>query len=305
MPAVAEVAILGMGRMGSAMARRVAGAGHAVTIWNRTMDTAQALAASVPEARLEVAPSPEVAVAGRSVVLSVLSDGNASRAVLLDDAVLAALTPGAVVCDLGTTGVEAAKDLARGLTGAGARFVDAPVSGSVPAVEAGNLLVMAGGEADAVDATRAVLGAFARRILHVGDVGAGQAMKLAVNLVVHNLNAAVAEALALAASAGIAPHSAYDVFEESVIAAPFVLYKRAAFLDPRTPVAMSLDLVNKDLRLISGLAQKLGVDLPVTHATSQAVADACEAGFGPSDMASLSRFLSTRTGSLSTEDRDS
>ena len=299
---MAEVAILGTGRMGSAMARRVAGAGHDLTIWNRTEAAARAVAAALSGARITVAASPDVAVAGKTVVLSVLSDGDAGRAVLLDDAVLAALTPGTVVCDLGTSGVSAAQELAGGVSTAGARFVDAPVSGSVPAVEAGSLLVMAGGDADAVAAAATVIGAFARRIVHVGGVGAGQAMKLAVNLIVHNLNAAVAEALTLATSAGITANGAYDVFEESVVAAPFVLYKRAAFLDPGAPVAMSLDLVNKDLHLITGLAHELGVHLPITNAAVQAVNAACEAGFGPNDMASLSRFLPTQQGSMSTRD---
>jgi 3-hydroxyisobutyrate dehydrogenase-like beta-hydroxyacid dehydrogenase len=291
---VAEVAILGTGRMGSAMAHRVADAGHDLTIWNRTEATARAVAAAAPEARIAVAPTPEAAVAGKTVVLTVLSDGDAGRTVLLNDAVLAALTPDAVVCDLGTSGMSAARDLARGVNDAGARFVDAPVSGSVPAVEAGSLLVMAGGNADAIAAAATVIGAFARRIVHVGEVGAGQAMKLAVNLVVHNLNAALAEALALATSAGITP--------AGVIAAPFVVYKRAAFLDPRAPVAMSLDLVNKDLHLITGLAEELGVHLPVTNAAVQAVTAACVAGLGRSDMASLGRFLMTQARSVSTRD---
>jgi 3-hydroxyisobutyrate dehydrogenase len=299
---VVEVAILGTGRMGSAMARRVADAGHDLTIWNRTVATARAVAAAAPGARIAVAPTPEAAVGGKTVVLAVLSDGDAGRTVLLNDAVLAALTPDAVVCDLGTSGMSAARDLERGVSDAGARFVDAPVSGSVPAVEAGRLLVMAGGNADAIADAAAVIGAFARRIVHVGEVGAGQAMKLAVNLVVHNLNAAVAEALALATSAGITPAGAYDVFEDSVIAAPFVVYKRAAFLDPHAPVAMSLDLVNKDLHLITGLAEELGVHLPVTNAAVQAVTAACGAGLGPSDMASLGRFLMTQARSVSTRD---
>ena len=102
----------------------------------------------------------------------------------------------------------------------------------MPAVEAGTLLVMAGGDPPR-SPRPAVLAAFARRVLRVGDVGAGQAMKLAVNLVVHDLNAALAEALVLAEGAGITAEDAYDVFEESVVAAPFVRYKRAAFLDPR------------------------------------------------------------------------
>jgi len=122
-------------------------------------------------------------------------------------------------------------------------------------------------------------------------------MKLAVNLIVHNLNAAVSEALALATTAGISGEAAYDVFEQSVIAAPFVGYKRAAFLDARTPVAMSLDLVNKDLQLVAELAGELGVRLPVTDAAARSVAAACAAGFGLDDMASLTRFLTLPAGS--------
>jgi 3-hydroxyisobutyrate dehydrogenase len=294
---VAEVAILGMGRMGSAMALRVAAAGHDLTIWNRTESTARALAESTSDRRVRVAATPEDAVGDKAVILSVLADGDASRAVVLAPTVLARLTPGAVVCDLGTSGVVAAHDLDLGLRTAGARFVDAPVSGSVAAVQAGTLLVMAGGDGDSVAAASPVLGSFARRIMYVGAAGSGQAMKLAVNLIVHNLNAAVSEALALATTAGISGEAAYDVFEQSVIAAPFVGYKRAAFLDAQTPVAMSLDLVNKDLKLVAELAGELGVPVPVTDAAARSVAAACVAGFGLQDMASLTRFLRRHAGS--------
>ncbi len=299
---MADVAVLGTGRMGSAMAQRVAGAGHRVTVWNRTEATARVLAESMPSTTIAVARTPAGAVKNQDVILSVLADGDATRAVLLDPAVLASLTPGAVVCDLGTSGAAAAAELATGLRGARVRFVDAPVSGSVLAVEAGTLLVMAGGAPDAVDAARTVLGAFARKIVRVGPAGAGQTMKLAVNLIVHDLNAAVSEALLMVKTAGIAAEDAYDVFEDSVIAAPFVLYKRAAFLDPQTGVAMSLDLVHKDLRLITGLADELGVSIPVTDAAAESVAAARSAGYGPDDMASLTRFLAERRSSRPARD---
>ncbi len=285
---MAEVALLGTGRMGAAMARRVAQAGHRVTVWNRTAGKAQALAESLSGT---VADTPADAVRGSDVVLSVLADGAATRTVLLDATVLAAVAPGSVVCDLATSGVATARDLAAALARAGARFVDAPVSGSVPSVEAGTLLVMAGGDEAAIEAARAVLSAFARRILRVGESGAGQAMKLAVNLVVCDLNAALSEALVLAENAGIARESAYDVLLESVVAAPFVKYKRAAFLDEGAPVAMSLDLVSKDMRLITDLARALEVPVAVTEAARRAVDEACAAGIGSSDMAELSRFL--------------
>lgn len=289
---MAEVAVLGAGRMGSAMARRVAGAGHRLTVWNRTGAAADALASSVPGAR--AAGTAAEAVRGCDVVLSMLADGAATCAVLLDMDVLGALPRRGVVCDLATSGVAAAGALGAVLAEAGVPFVDAPVSGSVPAVEAGTLLVMAGGDPAAIAVAEPVLAAFASRVVRVGDVAAGQAMKLAVNLVVHDLNAALSEALILAEHAGITRETAYDVLADSVVAAPYVRYKRAAFLEPATPVAMSLDLVRKDLRLIAELAADMGVAIAVTTAAEVVVDAACEAGHGSEDMAALSRFRQVR-----------
>jgi 3-hydroxyisobutyrate dehydrogenase-like beta-hydroxyacid dehydrogenase len=278
--------------MGSAMARRVAGAGHGLTVWNRSGAAADALVSSVPGAR--AAGTAAEAVRGCDVVLSMLADGAATCAVLLDMDVLGALPRGGVVCDLATSGVAAAGELGAVLADAGVPFVDAPVSGSVPAVEAGTLLVMAGGDPAAIAVAEPVLAAFASRVVRVGDVAAGQAMKLAVNLVVHDLNAALSEALILAEHAGITRETAYDVLADSVVAAPYVRYKRAAFLDPATPVAMSLDLVRKDLRLIAELAADVGVAIAVTTAAEVVVDAACEAGHGSEDMAALSRFRQVR-----------
>ncbi len=198
---MADVAILGTGRMGAAMARKLAESGHSVTLWNRTPSAAEAVAA---DSGADVAPTAAHAVAGADVVIAMLASGEVTTSVLLDEAVLSALRPGTSVCDMSTSGVEAAKALDGVLTPAGVLFVDAPVSGSVPTVIAGQLLVMASGSREGVHRAEPVLAAFAKRVVYVGDAGAGQAMKLAVNLAVHTLNAAISEALALARSAGVA-----------------------------------------------------------------------------------------------------
>lgn len=286
---MADVAVLGTGRMGAAMVRRLVGAGHRVTAWNRSAAAVTGLQQEVGDELLVAAHEPAAAVRGADVVLAVLADGDVTRSVLLDTAVLENLSRGAVVVDLGTSGVEAARDLAGRLGPAGVRFVDAPVSGSVPAVQGGTLLVMASGDADAVAAAEPVLAAFARTVLHVGEAGAGQVMKLAVNLVLHDLNAALAEGLRLAEAAGVRREDAYAVLEESVVGAPFVRYKRAAFLDPDTPVAMTLTLAEKDLRLITEHVRRQGADAPVTEAALAQVRRALAAGFGPRDLADLSR----------------
>jgi 3-hydroxyisobutyrate dehydrogenase-like beta-hydroxyacid dehydrogenase len=286
---MAEVAVLGMGRMGSAMARRLAGAGHSVVVWNRNHERAEAVARSAP-GRLVARRDPAEAIRGCSVVVSMLADGHATREVLLHTDLMQALSPGVVVCDLGTSGPAAAADVGAALTAAGVQYLDAPVSGSIPAVDSGTLLVMAGGTPLALKAARPVLGALADRIVLVGGHGAGQAMKLAVNLVVHDLNAALSESLQLAEKAGITRELAYDVLEQSVVGAPFVRYKRQAFLDEASPVAMNLGLSLKDLRLITEFARELGVATRVTDAARDQAAAACEAGLAEADMAGLSRF---------------
>ena len=155
------------------MARRVAGAGHRLTVWNRT--EAAAARASPPPCRVaRVAGTAAEAVRGCDVVLSVLADGAATCAVLLDTEVVGALPRGGVVCDLATSGVAAARRSGPALADAGVPFVDAPVSGSVPAVEAGTLLVMAGGDPAAIAAAEPILAAFARRVVRVGDVAPGR-----------------------------------------------------------------------------------------------------------------------------------
>ncbi|GAB3066306.1 NAD(P)-dependent oxidoreductase [Pedococcus soli] len=284
---MARVAVLGAGRMGGAVARKVAGAGHDVPLWNRTRATAEAVAEG--HERLVVADTAAEAVAGADVVLTMMATGAATCEVLLADDVQGAYADDVVVVDLGTSGVEAAHRLAEGLSQRGVSFVDAPVSGSVPAVEGGTLLVMAGGPEDAIARAEGVLGAIARRVIRVGDPGAGQVMKLAVNLVLHDLNAALAESLRLAEGAGLAREDAYAVLQESVVGAPYVQYKRGAFLDTTTPVAMTLALVAKDLQLITEQARRTGAPAVVTEQVLRTVHLAVESGFGDRDMADLSR----------------
>jgi 3-hydroxyisobutyrate dehydrogenase-like beta-hydroxyacid dehydrogenase len=137
------------------------------------------------------------------------------------------------------------------------------VSGSVATAESGQLTLMVGGEADDLERARPALAPLAKTIVHIGPLGSGAAMKLAVNTVIFGLNEAVAEGLVLAEAAGIDRALAYDVIAASAAGAPFVGYKRAAFVEPEgTPVAFALDLAEKDLRLIGGLADSLGVPMP-------------------------------------------
>jgi len=286
---VAQVAVIGVGRMGGAMAHKLVEGGHRVTVWNRTPAAAKALAEQLP---VVVAPTPATAVAGADLVISMLSSGSVTESILLDAEVIAELQPGTLVCDMATSGVATAATLDAQLRAGGVAFIDAPVSGSVPSVASGQLLVMASGEQSEVLRAEPILLAFAKRVAYVGAAGSGQAMKLAVNLVVHALNAAVAESLTLAEAAGVSAEAAYEVLMDSSVAAPYVIYKRQAFLDPHAPVAMSLELTRKDLGLISDFAAEHGVPATVIDAVRDEVRAACDAGYQGQDMAALARFLS-------------
>ena len=288
-----SVAILGVGKMGSAMAKELATAGYEVTLWNRNQSVADKLASEINLPTVTVSATPKAALENVDIALCLFTNGIVTQSVLLDDTqVLEGVRSNLIIVDMGTSGVESAKALASALASKKIAFIDAPVSGSVATIAAHQLLVMASGDKAVIEQATPVFSVFAKKTAYLGQAGAGQAMKLAVNLIVHTLNAAVSEGLALATASGIDAAAAYDVLEDSVVAAPFVKYKRAAFLDPELPVAMRIDTVLKDLNLILGLGHTTGVQLTATEGVAELFALAQAAGYESKDMSALFSYLS-------------
>jgi 3-hydroxyisobutyrate dehydrogenase len=279
---VTRVAVVGTGRMGAAMVGRLTGAGHRVVAYNRSRARAERL-------EVEVARTPREAAAGAEVVVVSLADDQAVDAVYRGaDGLAAGLSDGTVVLETSTVHPDTVRALEPLVAERGATLLDAPLSGSVPVVERGELTVMVGGDADVLTRVRPVLDALAARVFHLGELGNGAAMKLAVNAVVHGLNQALCEGLVLAEKAGLPRHAAYDVLAASAVAAPFVHYKRAAFEHPDdTPVAFMLDLVAKDLALIDKLATGVGARMDQLAANRAVVGEALKAGYGPRDMSAI------------------
>lgn len=286
------VAILGTGAMGGAMARTLAPAGFDLVLFNRTRDRAEQIAAATGDVAT-VADTPAAAVADAEVVITSLSDRTAVTDVLTGpDGAVQGLVEGAVVGEMSTVEPEVVRDLATDVRARGADIIDAPVSGSVSTVESAALTIMVGGRESSLERARPVLEALSKRIVHMGALGAGATMKLAVNTIVHGLNQALAEGLALAETGGIDRSLAYDVIATSAVAAPFVDYKRDAYEHPDdADVAFRVVLVDKDLELILSLAEKLGV--PMTQAAAnRTVAQAAIAdGLGERDLSALAVHL--------------
>ncbi|MGH3333586.1 MAG: NAD(P)-dependent oxidoreductase [Nocardioidaceae bacterium] len=285
-----RVALVGTGRMGAAMARRLSGAGFDLVLFNRTRETAEAVAGRTGAA---VAPTARAAGSSADVCLVSLADDAALLSTYAGtDGLVAGLQPGAVVCETSTVHPATVRELAPLIAGREATLLDCPVSGSVPLVERGELTVMVGGDEAALSRARPLLDAFATRVFHLGDVGAGATMKLVVNALLGALNVAVSEAVVLAERAGLDRETVYDVFEAGAAGAPYVRYKRSAFLRPEeTPVAFSLDLVAKDQALIHRLASEVGARMDQGETNRRLVAEALAAGLGQSDMSTLAQFL--------------
>jgi 3-hydroxyisobutyrate dehydrogenase-like beta-hydroxyacid dehydrogenase len=284
------VAVIGLGRMGSAMARRFHDAGYPLVVWNRDRSKADAVAA---ETGAEVADTAASAAGAADIVVTSLADDAALRAVYLGpEGIVSGIGEGAVAVDTSTVDPGTIGEVGAAVDATGAGFVDCPVSGSVSTVEAGALTIMAGGPKELIDRVEPVLGAIAKRVIPVGGRGSGAASKLAVNSLLHGLNIALSEALVLAERAGVDRELAYEVFASGAAGAPFLDYKREAYEHPEdASVAFSLDLVAKDLQLITALGESVGVPMSQAETGLEIVERAIESGMGADDLSAVAVYL--------------
>lgn len=197
-PSLPRIAVLGTGLMGAPMARNILRAGYRVTAWNRSRAKAEAVVGAA------IADSPAEAVREADIVVLMLENGGIVEEVLFGSGTAEAIPPGTIVVDMSSIKPAEAQDHAARLAERGVAHVDAPVSGGTVGAEAGNLAIMAGGEAEAFAKAEAVLAAMGRPV-HVGPHGAGQLAKLANQIIVGVTIGAVAEALMLAARGGADP----------------------------------------------------------------------------------------------------
>jgi 3-hydroxyisobutyrate dehydrogenase/2-hydroxy-3-oxopropionate reductase len=254
-----RVALLGTGKMGGAMARRLQAAGHELTLWNRTRERAEAIGVG------KVVATPAEAVETAEIVISMVTDANAVRATYLGEGGAAkAAKKGQVFVDMSTAGTEVAKDVAPALERAGAQFVEAPVLGSIPAIESGKLFILAAGDEAAIDHARPVLEALGE-IRLVGNVGSAAALKLVANSMIAGVSALAAELQSAGTAAGL---NAEDVFTVISRTAPALNVRKAGFVDHRyEPVTFSLRDALKDIRLALELYGRSGSTTPLTKAT--------------------------------------
>jgi 3-hydroxyisobutyrate dehydrogenase len=255
---VAKVAVVGLGAMGSRIARRLADAGHELTVWNRTRERAEALG-------LAVAGSPAEAAAGSEVVITMLADPPALAKVTEgSEGVAAGAGEHTIVIEMSTVGPAAVERLAQVLDGP---LLDAPVLGSLSEAESGTLAIFVGGEEAVFEAQRGLLEALGTP-LYVGPSGSGAAAKLVANSTLLTVIGAVGEALALADELGLSREAAFDVLGRTALAEQ-AERRRPALESGEFPPRFPLRLARKDADLIA----ELGLDLRLVEAARSWLAE--------------------------------
>jgi 3-hydroxyisobutyrate dehydrogenase-like beta-hydroxyacid dehydrogenase len=290
---VAELGYVGLGVMGSAVARRLLDGGHDVTVWNRTREKAEPLL----EAGAQWADSPREAAARTEIVFTMVTNTAAVQAVTEGpDGVLAGLGPGEIYVDMSTASPAHARALAEQVAEVGAQMLDAPVSGTSVTVEEGKASLMVGGDDDAFERARPVLEAIAPRVFHMGPNGSAVTMKIAINLSLAVQMLAFSEGVLLAEKSGISREAAVDAMLGSVIASPMVTYRGPLVLGHPDEVWFDCRMMQKDLNLALELGQELEVPLPTTAVTNELLTAANGMGVGDRDFAVLFDVLAAMSG---------
>jgi 3-hydroxyisobutyrate dehydrogenase-like beta-hydroxyacid dehydrogenase len=255
-----RIAILGTGKMGGAMARRLKSQGHELTLWNRTRERADALGVG------KVASTPAEAARDAEFVISMLTDAAAVRAAYLGEGGAAQAAKGQVFVEMSTAGPDIANEIAPRLEAAGAKYLEAPVLGSVGAVEAGTLVVLAAGDEADIERALPVLQALGE-VRRIGGLGSAASLKLVANTMIAGLNAMAAELVAAGSNAGL---NVEDVFWVLARLAPALNNRKAGLVDHRyEPVNFALRDAVKDLRLATELYKKTGSTTPLAAAITE------------------------------------
>jgi 3-hydroxyisobutyrate dehydrogenase len=274
-----NVAVLGTGIMGAPMARNIATAGHRVRAWNRTRAKAEPLT----EHGIEVADTPAEAVAGAEVVVTMLADGEAVHAAMAE--ALPAMPSSAVWAQCSTVGIAWTERLASLAAERDVPFVDSPVLGTRQPAEAGQLVVLAAGPEDVRERVQPIFDAIGQRTVWLGAAGEATRLKLVANSWVVELDAAVAETLALARALGVPGERFFELISGGTLDCPYAHIKGKAMLTGDFTPSFSLELARKDVGLILEAASSAGLETPVTKGVAEAFDRAIAAGHAEEDMA--------------------
>lgn len=277
----APVGFAGLGIMGGRMAARFLGAGHPLTVWNRTASRA----APLVEKGAQLAPDLAALAAAADTIFLNLADPPAVLGAI--EAMRPSLRPGHRVIDFSTISPAAAKAARDALAACGAGYLEAPVTGSKNGAAQGTLLIMTSGDPALFEAARPLLDVVSQKQIYCGDTGSASLVKLLGNNVIAHMLVGIAQGIVTAREGGVDPAKLLEVVQASGFASPYYSFKGGQMLARDFDTHFSLDLLHKDLKLLVDTAAPLKVPLPGASAMLETVQAARARGLGGEDIAAV------------------
>jgi len=282
-----QIGFIGLGLMGSRLTRRLHSMGWSVQAWNRSPEPANAMR----KEGIAIAESVEDLVAESDVVLSSLANDAAVKSVYLDKAgVFAAVEPGTVILEMSTISPELSRRLHREARKRGVNFLDVAISGSTPAVEAGTITLLAGGDRATFDQCIPIYESIARQWFLIGPGSSGVQMKLVVNLLLSLDMQSIAEAVSLGEHLRIDRNVLLDVLSRTAVVPPAFVGKFQKIKNGDYSPEFPLRLMSKDMDLVMNAAKESGADLPAAT-VAQSVLTANVSASGDLDLAAITPFV--------------
>jgi 3-hydroxyisobutyrate dehydrogenase len=270
--------------MGSIMAANLIKAGHAVNVYNRTPQKAEPLA----KLGATVMPSPKDVIENSDVTFLMLTNAGAIKAVLDgEDGVLAGVNQKRTIIDMSTIAPEESKEFARLVAERGGKYVDAPVSGSIGAAAAAGLIILAGALEQEIADVKPLFEALGKKVISFGSIGKGSAAKLVINLLLGITAQAIGETMLFAEKLGLDRKSVIELISNSGMNTPLFQIKKDMFHSQEFPSQFMLELMAKDLGLISDAIAGVGLQLPLAKIADATFAGARDNGKGKMDLAAI------------------
>ncbi|NER19457.1 MAG: NAD(P)-dependent oxidoreductase [Symploca sp. SIO1C2] len=287
---MSRIAVLGMGAMGSRIAQKLLKTNHQVIVYNRTADKAKPLV----EQGAIYAAKPREAAEQADIVISMVTDDLASRAVWLDPetGAILGLSKNAIAIESSTLTVNWTRELAAAIEGRGAEFLDAPVVGSRPQADAGKLIYLVGGKAEILSKVQDILLSIGATVHHIGSLSQGMAMKLAVNALFGIQVAALAEVLGMLTKHGLTSAKAMECLGNLPIISPAAKGAGNLILANNQTPMFPIGLVEKDFRYILQTAQAVNAQTPTSAAIHQIYQDAIAKGYGNDNITGIAQLFS-------------
>lgn len=287
-----NIGFIGLGHMGSHMVKRLLHAGYHLTVYDRTAERAQAMG----QLGVSVAKTPRELAASSEVIISCVTNDHALEAVMLaPDGALAGAHASSIIIEMSTVAPQTSRHLFQAAKAVGVAMIDAAVSGSVPQVEQGSLVIFVGGERETHKRCKPILDVLGKQNIYLGSSGKGTTMKLVANLLLGLGRQALAEALVLGEKAGLDREQLIDVLKQTAVVSPRQQADLEHARQREYPADFALALMFKDFHLMLDEAFEVSAPLPMT-AVAQQIAAAAMPGYGEEDASAIIRFMEALAG---------